>query len=299
MTKTSNRIPSLRLHKPSGLAVVTLCGQDHYLGQHKTPESQARYDELIQTWLQNGRTLKSWQPQGETLESLYEAYLKFVQSYYVKRGRPTSEQVQIRAAIGHLIRSSGHVNVEDFSAFALKRYRDGLIEEDLSRKVINQHVERVRRMISWGVSEKLAPPTVLVELKTVKGLSRGRSQAREAPPVKPVPEELIEAVIKIAHPIIGTMIKLQLITGMRPGEVIQMRNAEIDKLVNPWCYRPREHKTEHHDRERLIFLGPECQSLLEAFSHLDPEEYLFSPRQVTKDHHARYMRRRFRGVISQ
>ena len=33
-------LPSYRLHKPTGQAVVTLNGKDHYLGRHGTRESK-------------------------------------------------------------------------------------------------------------------------------------------------------------------------------------------------------------------------------------------------------------------
>ena len=39
--------PKYRLHKPSGKAVVTIHGKDHYLGQHGTRESRTRYKILI------------------------------------------------------------------------------------------------------------------------------------------------------------------------------------------------------------------------------------------------------------
>ena len=45
------RTPSYRFHKPSGLAVVTLNGRDHYLGCYGTVTSKAEYDRLISKWL--------------------------------------------------------------------------------------------------------------------------------------------------------------------------------------------------------------------------------------------------------
>lgn len=50
------RIPSYRLHRPSGLAIVTLNGQDHYLGRWGSPQSRDEYDRLIGEWLAGGRT---------------------------------------------------------------------------------------------------------------------------------------------------------------------------------------------------------------------------------------------------
>lgn len=46
----SNRkpfIPSYRLHKQSGQAIVTIAGRDHLLGKHDTPDSRRKYDRLI------------------------------------------------------------------------------------------------------------------------------------------------------------------------------------------------------------------------------------------------------------
>ena len=52
-----NGIPSYRLHKTKGLALVTLDGRDIYLGKHGTPESRAEYDRLVHLWLANDRRL--------------------------------------------------------------------------------------------------------------------------------------------------------------------------------------------------------------------------------------------------
>ena len=51
------RTPSLRLHKPSGRAVVTIDGQDHYVGEHGSVDAQAAYDRLIVEWISNGRRM--------------------------------------------------------------------------------------------------------------------------------------------------------------------------------------------------------------------------------------------------
>ena len=41
-------VPSYRLHKPTGRAVVTIDGRDHYLGKHGTPESLRHYRVLME-----------------------------------------------------------------------------------------------------------------------------------------------------------------------------------------------------------------------------------------------------------
>jgi hypothetical protein len=55
MPRLTQKLPSYRLHKPSGKAVVTINGRDHYLGDFGTPESRAEYDRLIAEYLANRR----------------------------------------------------------------------------------------------------------------------------------------------------------------------------------------------------------------------------------------------------
>jgi hypothetical protein len=38
-----SQVPTYRLHKATGQAVVTIDGHDHYLGLHGSPESKAKY----------------------------------------------------------------------------------------------------------------------------------------------------------------------------------------------------------------------------------------------------------------
>ena len=96
------RVPSYRLHRPTGLAVVTIGGRDHYLGKHGTPESRAEYDRLIAEWLATGRRPTVAEPSSVADLSINEmlvAYVRQADSYYVKNGKPTTEPVNIRLAL--------------------------------------------------------------------------------------------------------------------------------------------------------------------------------------------------------
>ncbi len=62
MSRTFN-VPTYRLHKQSGQAVVTLTDglggrRDVLLGRHGTPESRAEYARVIAEWEASGRQLK-------------------------------------------------------------------------------------------------------------------------------------------------------------------------------------------------------------------------------------------------
>ena len=95
MSRTAGQsIPKYRKHRASGQAVCTIGGRDHYLGPHGTKASKLDYDRLVAEWLAAGRLSA---PLGQaftglTIVELISAYWKFAKGYYVKNGKPTSEQ---------------------------------------------------------------------------------------------------------------------------------------------------------------------------------------------------------------
>ena len=86
----------------------------------------------------------------------------------------------------------------------------------------------VRSNINRQIKEELIPPPVHHGLQTVSGLRAGRSDSPESEPVRPVPEDLVQAVLPHVPSVVAAMIQLQMLTGMRPGEVCAMRACDID-----------------------------------------------------------------------
>jgi len=115
---------------------------------------------------------------------------------------------------------------------------------NLSRGVINNRVNRMKRIFRWAVSEELIPTKVYEGLRTVPGLRRGRTKARETDPVKPVCDEHVQAVLPFVSAQIATMIQLQRQTGMRPCEVVLFRIYDIDMSQEIWIYPPRSQITK-------------------------------------------------------
>jgi len=72
-------------------------------------------------------------------------------------------------------------------------------------------------------------------LRTVAGLKKGRSDAKERAAVHAVSELQVFDVIAKASRIIGAMIDLQLITGMRSGELVIMHAIDIDRSGKVWA----------------------------------------------------------------
>ena len=214
------------------------------------------------------------------MAELILAYLRHAREYYVRKdGSRTDEVRMIEEAAGHLRRLYGRQLVADFGPQKLKAVRQSMIDAGWCRSHINKQVARVRRMFRWGVEEELVPGEVFHAMAAVSGLKKNRSEARESKPVRPVPDSVVDATLPALPPVVRDMVQFQRLTGCRPGEVCLLRPCEVDRGEEVWLYRPSHHKMSHHDRERVIPIGPQAQKILSTYL-LRPETwYCFSPKE--------------------
>jgi integrase len=292
----SPSVPSYRVHRPSGQAVVTLDGRDRYLGTYGSPESRSAYERLIATWLQNGRRLPEAKPVTNcTVGQLCDEFLTWAEGYYrLPDGTQSREVENVRIALRPLVQRFLDLPASEFGPKSLLLFRTALIEQGLSRKVVNQRVGIVRRAFRRAVQEERISPEILHGLQAVEGLKRGRSSARETDPVECVPQEHIERALPFLSEPVAAMVQLQLLTAARPGEVVILRPCDIDRSGDVWLYRPPAHKNAWRGHERIIALGPKAQELVRAFLRPGLQERpLFSPTlaEIRRRERARAARR--------
>jgi site-specific recombinase XerD len=152
--------------------------------------------------------------------------------------------------------------------------------QGLCRTEINKRIGRIRRMFKWAVAEELIPASVMESLRAIDGLRRGRSEARENPPVRPVDDAHVDAILPLVGAPVAAMIRLQRLTGMRPGEVVQLRPCDIDRSDDIWFYSPARHKTDYLGHEKQVVLGPQAQAVLQPFLDRPADAYCFSPQEA-------------------
>jgi hypothetical protein len=82
--RKSGSIPGIRLHRPSGRAVVTLSGQDFYCGTFGTKVALVEYDRHVAEWLaRKRRPLMNEIEDGRiTVVELALAYHQFAKGYF-------------------------------------------------------------------------------------------------------------------------------------------------------------------------------------------------------------------------
>ena len=291
--KCDFRVPSYRCHKPSGQAVVTLNVRDFYLGVYGTRASRIEYNRLIAEWLANDRQpiFTEEDRAGLTVAELIASYWRFAKQHYRRDGEPTGTAEQVRYAIRPVRKLYGRTLVRNFGPLALKAVRQAMIDDGLSRTVVNFRVGKVKQMFKWAVAEELVPPSVYHGLSAVDGLRKGRSPAREAEPVRPVADEVVDATLPHLPGMVADMVRFQRLTGCRPAEVCLVRPCDLDTSGDVWIYRPESHKTEHLGRERTICIGPKGQDVLRPYLLRPEGYYCFSPRDSERmrlaDRHAR------------
>ena len=213
-----------------------------------------------------------------TINEVMLQYLDHAEVYYVKKdGTTTSELSCIREAARRLRKLYGSTQSREFGPKALKAVRQHMIGEGLSRGVMNGYVDRIKRLFKWAVAEELVPSAVFHGLQAVDGLKRGRSAARETAAVKPVSQAAIDAILPHVAPQVAAMIQFQLLTGCRPGEACILRGSDIELTGRVWIFRPKEHKTEHHDMTREIFIGPRAQKVIKPWLRMEIDARLFQP----------------------
>lgn len=124
------------------------------------------------------------------------------------------------------------------------------------------------------------PPEIYQGIHAVAGLKAGRTKAHDRKPIQPVPLETVEATLPFMPSQVADMVRVQLFSAMRPGEIRLLRSVDIDRSGEVWIFRPHSHKTQHHRRPREVLLAARAQEILGPYLDRkadDPEAYLFSP----------------------
>lgn len=289
--------PAYLLHEASGLAYVTLHGEQVYLGKHGSPESLSKYRRIVRDFEDASLKGLPVPPAGCAVWELVEVHQLHARQYYRRPdGTPTGEAGEFRRACDPLLADFADLAVDEFRPRDLKAVRVKMVEAGLSLGVINQRVGRIRRVFRWGVSEDIVQASTVLALESVPDLSPGRGQARETEDVPPVPWWVVDATLPfLASDQLRCLVAVQRHTGCRPGEACLIRAADIHKTgtfrvgrsvycVPEGCWVWVVRAKMAHSREsvhQFYVVPPKLQAVLSPWMEgRDPEAYLFSPAEA-------------------
>ena len=239
-----------------------------------------------------------------TIGELTMRYQVHANGYYQKDGQPTSEAETIKRSLVFLNRRYCEEPANSFTSKKLEVVRESIaddpvvkvrkvkkkngktetsqfvVQKNKARSTAISYTAKIKQMFKWAVHEELVEPGVYERLRALPPLKKGRTKARETQKVRPVSEEHIQAVLRILPPVVADMVRVQRLVGCRPQDVVNMCPADITKGEpgEPWLYRPESHKTDHHDQELVLPIGPKAQAILEKYWPAKPTDVFFSPK---------------------
>jgi integrase len=294
MPARSALVPKYCLHKPSGRAYVRIRGKVVYVGEYGTADSRQEYGRLVAEHAANPPASPTVGTSALTVVEVADAYYEFAKGYYRRKdGTPSGWLAHIRLMLTkHLSGLYGRTPAAEFGPRSFKAIRQTLVNAGHSRPYINKLMAIVPRAFKWAAAEELVPASIYHALRTVEGLRKGRTNAREPLPVMPVEDTLVEATLPHLPVVVADMVRFQRLTGARPGEVCQLRPLDLDRTGEVWQYRPGCHKTEYRGRERIIFIGPKAQAVILPYLLREENAYCFSPVESEAKRHDEMRARR-------
>ncbi len=280
-------VPKLCRHRGRSQAYVRLNGRQVYLGPwvgpEPSPEAVRAYNRIVAELAAGVSPIDD----GLTVAELALKHLDHCDGYYRRAdGTPTGEVRVQQAAWRWVVALYADTDAKDFGPQQLRAVRQTMVDEGRARSYVNAVARRIVAAFKWAAAHGLVDETVWLKLKAVDGLRRGRSQARETEPVGPVADDVVERTLPHLSPVVAAMVRLQRLTGCRPGEVVAIRPCDVDRSSDVWLYRPESHKNTHRGQTRVIPLGPRAQEVLAPFLARTPEQYCFSPAESMAQYRA-------------
>jgi integrase len=265
------------------VAVVTLSDceskarRDIYLGSYGSPESRQYYARLLADWEARGRRLPDQVSirrclGGPTISQIAAAYLDEVQRSAARR-RLDCACHALRVLRDHY----GETPAADFGPRSLRLLQSAMLMGSADRKAwsprtVNERVALILDMFRWAVAEEALQPAVhqaLLTIKPVKGIHRRK--------VMPVDQAAVDAVKPFVSEQVWAVIQLQLTTGARPSELLELRPSAVDRTEAVWRIVVEKHKTAGKGKARTLYVGPQAQAILAPYLLRPAEAYCFSP----------------------
>jgi integrase len=279
------RPPKYSFHKASGQAVTYVHEKCVYLGPYGEAKSLRLYQQLVERWKVAGTAAAAGTRKGElSVLELVHLFIVWAARRYV---RAPQELSAFAVATKRLLRLHADTPVVRFGPLALQQVRSAMVLDGLTRSGVNAAVHRLRRIWRWGVSQELVHETYWNALKSVPALSEDEEDVRESEPVRPATWRQVRAVLQNAPQQVRKMVRVQILTGMRPGELVKLRPADLELSPHGWLYRPPKHKTKSKRKKRIIVIGPRAQKILAPLLGSDPAAFVFWPGHSCLDYCAR------------
>lgn len=246
---------------------------------HKSKVTRGEAKRRYMAWLMR-RGGEDSKVVGNTVGGIIDGYLEHAATYYRRPdGKQTGEAVNVKYALEPLRELFGNLDVGKLRPRHIHEYIEEQIARESARSTINKRLGIIKRMTAWATEHEYAPPAVHAAVSVVAPLAAGRTKAEEPEKITAAPIRHVAAALRHMDPVVSAMVRLQWLTGMRPGEVCGLTPAEIDRTRQTWLYVPAQHKTAWRGKGKVVAFGPRARAILQPFLFREASSPCFSPQE--------------------
>jgi integrase len=291
------KLPTYRRH-PNGQAFIEHKAQRTYLGKYDSPESRKSFAQIVSQIAAGGpgAIAELTDEQDASIDELILPYLHHAIRYYSEDGEPTKEFKGVKAAMNMLSGFAGETEGRLFGPRMLVAFQNHLVGKKHARPYVNKQVARVKRFFRWCSEQERLPGEHWHKLNCVRGLEAGRTVAPEPEAIEPVPRPIVELTLPFLQPMIAAMVQVQMLCGMRPQDVCNMRGIDIAEHEPIWIYEVPKHKNKWRGHTLIKAIPRAAQAILKPYMPTDLGQHVFSPMAATAARLGRFVQRRKRKI---
>lgn len=219
--------------------------------------------------------------------------------------RSAAKKKEIARLIPHLgaiaLKQACHVTAQEVKAWVKAKAEQVGDDGDpvYCRTTLRSWVATLKRIYRWAVESQLLSAEAAASVLAIGKLPI--DDARRERDVEPVPRTHVEATLPHLTPTLAAMVRLQLLTGMRPSDLFNMTGAEIHRggvvklggifrdldKEGLWVYVRKAHKTDRFGHLRIVNLGPAARAIVEPRLTRPADAYLFQPEESLAESYGR------------
>lgn len=264
----------------SGQARVKWRGVTYYLGKYGTPESHARFHELLAKIFQDhpelrrkAALLEQRRKWGSPVKPRF--VFQLIQPYLNHCASEPSLQNTLsvtRSAARWLVEYCGQAPIQHLRPLLLEEFARHLAQK-LKHGTARGYLNGVRRMLRWWSVREVIDPALLpafeaITVPQVKGM--------ESESKLPVADQVYQQTVRFMEDPWRTMAQLQRDCGMRPSEVLNMKLEDIRRDGNDFVWVPAKHKTARKKKVRAVVIPPEFHGYIVREKQARQTGYVFT-----------------------
>lgn len=242
---------------------------DVYFGNYNSDESLAAY----QKWCSENVGASDDFSESVLMQTALEEYLLTINSSF-KQSYCEPRRLGVK-----LLAPWAKLPVKDFRKKHMTEIRENLSKLPRALSTQNRKLKYIREFFQWCSEKDYCTGSKLADINSVRLIMKGENQILPRKQRKAVNLEHVKQTVEHLSPTLRTMVMLQMFTGMRSGNLVDLENRLIDRTGNVWVYVPEHHKADDKFELRISIIKP-AQVLLQEYIESRPKlkrksRYLF------------------------